>query len=240
MEKQSVQAVERRESMLYKDARPRCEGCKRFVPAYGEHECPCSNYSMQYRQIPEVLVGCEFSGIVRKAFTDKGFDAMSVDLLPSEQLGIHAQGDVRRFIHPSIKLFIAHPPCQYLAVSGARWFAERQDKQKEALGFVQELMEAPIEHICIENPVSVISSMIRKPDQIIQPWQFGHPETKATCLWLKNLPKLKPTKIVEGREGRVWKESPGEDRCQRRSRTYTGIADAMADQWGQLLREQHK
>jgi len=126
---------------------------------------------------------------------------------------------------------IAHPPCTHLAVSGARWFKEKASEQAEALEFVRMLMAAPIERIAIENPVSIISSRIRKPDQIIQPWQFGHGETKATCLWLKNLPKLVPSRIVEGREGKVWKMPPGPNRWRERSRTYPGIAEAMAAQW---------
>ena len=126
---------------------------------------------------------------------------------------------------------IAHPPCTHLAVSGARWFKDKQQEQKEALDFVRVLLNAPIKHIALENPVSVISSKIRKPDQIIQPWQFGHGETKKTCLWLKNLPKLQPTKIVEGREQRIWKLPPSKDRWKLRSITYQGIANAMAEQW---------
>jgi site-specific DNA-cytosine methylase len=126
---------------------------------------------------------------------------------------------------------IAHPPCTHLAVSGARWFKDKQQEQKEALDFVRVLLDAPIKHIALENPVSVISSKIRKPDQIIQPWQFGHGETKKTCLWLKNLPPLQPTKIVEGREQRIWKLPPSKDRWKLRSITYQGIADAMAEQW---------
>ena len=129
-------------------------------------------------------------------------------------------------------LMIAHPPCTHLAVSGARWFKEKAKEQAEALRFVEALLNAPIPRIALENPVSIISSKIRKPDQIIQPWQFGHGETKATCLWNHNLPKLQPTKIVEGREGRVWKEPPSPDRWKNRSRTYQGIAAAMAEQWG--------
>ncbi|MCH9835625.1 DNA cytosine methyltransferase, partial [bacterium] len=131
-------------------------------------------------------------------------------------------------------LMICHPPCTHLAVSGARHFAEKQASgvQQEALAFVQMLLDAPIPHICLENPVSIISSRIRKPDQIIQPWQFGHGETKATCLWLKNLPMLTPTNVVEGREAKVHKMPPGPDRWKDRSRTYQGVADAMADQWG--------
>ena len=129
-------------------------------------------------------------------------------------------------------LMCAHPPCTHLSVSGARWFKEKQVEQREALGFVRRLMEAPINKICIENPISIISSKIRKPDQIIQPWMFGHGETKATCLWLKNLPKLQPTKAVDGRDNRIHRMPPGPDRWRERSRTFKGIAEAMANQWG--------
>lgn len=180
----------------------------------------------------KVLVACEFSGIVREAFGRLGHDAWSCDLIDTEFLGKHIKGDVREILSCGWDLMIAHPPCTYLAVSGARWFKLRQKEQEEALEFVSTLMNAPIEKICIENPISVISSRIRRPDQIIHPWQFGHGETKATCLWLKNLPKLRPTKIVEGREGRVWREPPSKNRWKERSRTYQGIADAMAEQWG--------
>jgi len=131
-------------------------------------------------------------------------------------------------------LMIAHPPCTHLAVSGSRWFAKKQDEQQEALDFVRTLLDAPIPHIALENPISIISSRIRKPDQIIQPWQFGHGETKATCLWLKGLPKLAPTNIVDGREARVHRMSPGPNRWKERSRTFSGIAAAMAEQWGEI------
>jgi len=127
---------------------------------------------------------------------------------------------------------IAHPPCTHLAVSGARWFKDKKREQEEALEFVRKLLAAPIPKIAIENPISVISTRIRKPDQIIQPWMFGHGETKATCLWLKNLPLLKPTDVVEGRENRIHRMSPGPNRARERSRTYKGIAKAMAEQWG--------
>lgn len=179
-----------------------------------------------------VLVACEYSGRVRDAFIAKGHDAMSCDLLPTEVPGPHYEGDVFDIINDGWDLMVCHPPCTHLAVSGARWFKDKQDEQKEALEFVRKLLDAPIDKICLENPVSIISSKIRKPDQIIQPWQFGHPETKATCLWLKNLPKLTPTDIVEGREARVHKMGPSPNRWKERSRTYEGIARAMADQWG--------
>lgn len=164
---------------------------------------------------------------------------MSCDLLPTEVFGPHYQGDVRDVIGEGWDLMIAHPPCTDLAVSGARHFAAKRadGRQQFAPEFVRMLMEAPIERIAIENPVSIISSAIRKPDQIIQPWQFGHGETKATCLWLKNLPPLVPTNIVEGREARVHRMPPGPDRWKERSRTYQGIADAMADQWASVRTE---
>jgi hypothetical protein len=179
-----------------------------------------------------VLVACEFSGIVRDAFIAAGHDAVSCDLLPSETPGPHYQGDLRDVLDVGYDLMIAHPPCTHLAVSGARWFAEKREEQAEALAFVQLLLDAPIPRIALENPVSIISSRIRKPDQIIQPWMFGHGETKATCLWLKGLPKLVPTDIVDGRQPRVHFASPGPDRWKERSRTLPGIAAAMADQWG--------
>jgi len=179
----------------------------------------------------KVLVACEYSGIVRDAFIRKGHDALSCDLLPSETNGPHYLGDVRNLLDQNWDLMIAHPPCTHLAVSGARWFKNKQQEQAEALEFVKLLLSADIESIALENPVSVISSKVRKPDQIIQPWQYGHGETKATCLWLKNLPKLEPTKVVDGREPRVHMMSPGPNRWKERSRTFTGIAQAMAEQW---------
>lgn len=183
---------------------------------------------------PRLLVACEYSGAVRDAFTAIGWDAWSCDLLPSEKPGNHYQGDVREMLAQSWDLLIAHPPCTHLAVSGARWFKEKQIEQAEALDFVRLLLDAPVRHIALENPVSIISSRIRKPDQIIQPWQFGHGEVKATCLWLKNLPLLTPTCVVEGREQRIWKLPPSPDRWKERSRTFVGIARAMAAQWGNL------
>ena len=180
-----------------------------------------------------VLIACEFSGIVRDAFRARGHDAWSCDLLPSEGCDkYHIEGDVLEVLHLRWDLMVAHPPCTHLAVSGARWFKEKREEQRLALQFVYALMHAPIPRICIENPISVISSRIRKPDQIIQPWMFGHGETKATCLWLKNLPKLVPTNIVDGRTPRVHYASPGPDRWKERSRTLPGIAAAMAEQWG--------
>lgn len=179
----------------------------------------------------KVLIACEFSGTVRDAFLRAGHNAMSCDLLPTESPGPHYQGDVRDVLGNGWDLMIAHPPCTHLAVSGARWFKDKQQEQAEALEFVRFLLSAPIERIALENPVSIISSRIQKPTQIIQPWQFGHGETKATCLWLKNLPLLTPTNIVDGREARVHKMPPGPDRWKERSRTFSGIAAAMADQW---------
>jgi len=179
-----------------------------------------------------VLIACEYSGTVRDAFRARGHDAMSCDLLPTERPGPHYQGDVFDILWDGWDLMIAHPPCTHLAVSGARWWKDKLPEQADALAFVRLLMDAPILRIAIENPISKISTAIRKPDQIVQPWQFGHGETKATCLWLKGLPKLVPTQVVDGREARIHKMSPGPDRWKERSRTYQGIADAMASQWG--------
>ena len=181
-----------------------------------------------------VLIACEYSGSVRDAFTREGHFTMSCDLLDTETPGLHYKGDVTQILGLGWDLMIAHPPCTHLAVSGSRWFKDKVQEQAEALDFVRLLMGAPIPCIAIENPVSVISSRIRKPDQIIQPWQFGHGETKATCLWLKSLPKLTPTSVVGGREARVHRMPPGPNRARERSRTYQGIADAMAQQWGAL------
>ena len=176
-------------------------------------------------------MACEYSGRVRDAFLEKGHDAMSCDLLPTDVPGPHYQGDVMDIIGDGWDMMIAHPPCTHLAVSGARWFRDKQTEQAEALEFVRALLGADIPQIALENPVSIISSRIRKPDQVIQPWQFGHGETKATCLWLRGLPKLTPSNIVEGREQRVHRMPPGPDRWKERSRTFEGIAAAMADQW---------
>lgn len=183
-----------------------------------------------------VLVACEYSGRVRDAFLKMGHFAMSCDLLPTEAPGLHYQGDVFDIIDQDWDLMICHPPCTHLAVSGARHFAAKRESgvQQQALEFVRRLLDAPIKRIALENPISIISSAVRKPDQIIQPWQFGHGETKATCLWLKNLPLLTPTNIVKGREQRVHRMAPSPDRWKERSRTYQGIADAMAAQWGVL------
>lgn len=190
----------------------------------------------------KVLIACEYSGAVRDAFTALGHDAWSCDLLPSETAGQHYQGDVRDILGEGWDMMIAHPPCTHLAVSGARWFKDKQAEQAEALDFVRLLLGAPIPRIALENPVSIISSRIRKPDQIIQPWQFGHEATKTTCLWLKNLSHLAPTNIVakgarhitkSGRSLPAWYNLPPRpDRWKIRSATFQGIADAMASQWG--------
>lgn len=186
-----------------------------------------------------VLIACEFSGIVRDAFTRRGHEAWSVDLLDCErgaESGLHHTGDVLQLIPEGFgarwDLMIAFPPCTHLAVSGARWFKDKREEQAQAVEFFKALANADIPRIAIENPIGIMSRLYRKPDQIIQPWQFGHGETKATCLWLKNLPPLIPTAIVAGREARVHRMPPGPDRWKNRSRTFQGIADAMAAQWG--------
>lgn len=186
----------------------------------------------------KVLIACEYSGRVRDAFLRRGHDAMSCDLLPTESPGPHFQEDVLDVLDLGWDLMIAHPPCTYLAVSGARWWGERQMAQEVALMFVEQLMNAPIPHIAIENPIGLISTRIRKPDQIIQPWQFGHEETKSTCLWLKGLPLLKPTQVMETRTRNLTpsgqnKIGPRPDRWKLRSLTYEGIAEAMAAQWSE-------
>lgn len=180
-----------------------------------------------------VLVACEYSARVRDAFRRHGHDAWSCDLLPCEgDPQWHLQQPVEQVLSEGWDLMIAHPPCTHLAVSGARHFHRKQQEQAEALDFVRLLMAAPIDRWCIENPVSIISTAIAPPTQLIQPWQFGHGETKSTCLWLKNLPMLRPTQIVDGREPIVHHMPPGPDRWKARSRTYQGIAAAMAEQWG--------
>lgn len=181
-----------------------------------------------------VLVACEFSGRVRDAFLKLGHGAISCDLLETEQSGAHYHGDVFDIINDGFDLMVAHPPCNHLAISGARYWAEKRadGRQQQALDFVEKLMNANIERIAIENPISLISTHFRKPDQIIQPWWFGHGETKATCLWLKNLPLLIPSNIVDGRAANIIAMGPSKDRWKNRSRTYLGIADAFAAQWG--------
>jgi hypothetical protein len=179
----------------------------------------------------KLIVGCETSGRVREALRKRGHDAWSCDILDAEdESPFHIKGDVRDVLGRGWDGGVFHPPCTHLAVSGARWFKEKVSEQAEALEFVRTLMAVPFPY-ALENPISIISSKIRKPDQIIHPWQFGHGEVKATCLWLKGLPKLTPTNIVEGREAKVWKMPPGPNRWKDRSRTYQGIADAIAAQW---------
>jgi len=182
----------------------------------------------------KILIACEYSGVVRDAFIKLGHDAISCDLLPTDAPGPHYQGDVRDLLDYPFDLMIAHPPCTHLSVSGARHFAEKRmdGRQQAAVSFFMMLAKSDIPMIAIENPVCIMSSLYRKPDQVIQPWQFGHGETKATCLWLKGLPLLQPTNIVEGREARVHKMSPGPDRWKERSKTFSGIGEAMANQWG--------
>lgn len=182
----------------------------------------------------KVLVACEYSGTVRDAFIRMGHDAMSCDLLPTDNPGPHYQGNVFDIISNGWDLMIAHPPCTHLAVSGARHFAAKRadGRQQEAIDFFMALANSSIEKYAIENPISIMSTFWRKPDQIIHPWQFGHGETKSTCLWLKNLPKLKATDIVDGREQRIHKMPPSPTRWKERSKTYQGIANAMAEQWG--------
>ena len=185
----------------------------------------------------KILVACEFSGIVAKAFRDKGHYAYSCDLLPTEGEDLwHYQGDVRDLLGMKNMwdMMIAFPPCTHLAVSGAKHFAKKRadGRQQEGIDFFMLFANSKIPKVCVENPVGIMSTQWRKPDQIIQPWQFGRGETKPTCLWLKNLPKLQPTDVVEGREHLVHRMAPGPNRKKDRSRTYQGIADAMADQWG--------
>ena len=184
-----------------------------------------------------VLVACEFSGVVRDAFKAKGHDAWSCDLLPTEAPGQHIQGDALDVLSDGWDMMIAHPPCTYLCNSGSRWLYEQDDrwvKMEFAADFFRALLTAPINKIAIENPIPhkyAVSIMGRNYNQLIQPWQFGHGESKATCLWLKNLPELVPTDIVEGREQRIHKLPPSKDRWKLRSTTYTGFAQAMAEQW---------
>jgi len=186
------------------------------------------------KQSMKILVACEFSGIVRDAFIARGHDAISCDLLPTERPGPHIQGDVLDILGDGWDMMIAHPPCTHLAVSGARWWKEKQKdgRQQKAIGFFVSLMKAPIPRTCVENPVGIISSVYRGPDQYIHPWQFGHGETKKTGLWLAGLPLLESTNIVEGRKARIHRMSPGKDRGRLRSITYQGIAEGMAAQWG--------
>lgn len=197
----------------------------------------------------KVLIACEFSGIVREAFRKRGHDAWSCDLLPSDQAGPHIQGNVLDILGDGWDLMIAHPPCTYITNAGVRhlhenvtskngvrakiYGAARREEMLKACDFFNALKGAPIPKICVENPIphKYARDIIGKYDQIIQPWQFGHGETKATCLWLKNLPKLIPTDIVAGREHRIHRMAPSKDRWKKRSVTYSGIAEAMSSQW---------
>lgn len=198
-----------------------------------------------------ILVACEYSGRVRDAFLARGHEAISCDLLPTDTPGPHYQGDVRDLLAPNRwDVLIAFPPCTHLAVSGARYFAKKHAEQAEALAFIQTLLDAPVPHICLENPVGIISTRIRKPTQIVQPWMFGHPESKSTCLWLTHLPPLQPTnrldppRLVHGRprwdnqtDSGQNRLGPSPHRWKYRSLTYQGLADAMADQWTTYLQE---
>lgn len=180
------------------------------------------------------LIACECSGVVRRALRAVGVEAWSCDLLPAEDGSVfHIKDDVMKWLYEPWDLMIAHPPCTRLTVAGARWFKGREQEQAEAIAFAEALWDAPIKRMAIENPIGVLSTRSRlgKPTQIIQPWQFGHGETKATCLWLKNLPPLQPTNVVDGREARIHRMAPGPNRSRERSRTYQGIADAIAQQW---------
>jgi hypothetical protein len=192
----------------------------------------------------KILIACEYSGIVRDAFTRHGHHAKSCDLLPSDTPGMHHQGDVMDILGDGWDMMIAFPPCTHLASSGARWFKEKRKdgRQQKGIDFFLSLVSAPIPRICIENPIGIMSTQYRKPDQIIQPWQHGHEATKSTCLWLKGLPKLKPTHVVSKGERHVtsggrslpkWYNLPqNKDRWKVRSKTFLGIASAMAQQWG--------
>ncbi len=184
----------------------------------------------------KILVACEYSGIVRDAFQAKGHNAISCDVLPTEQGGPHLNCDVIPLldVFPQWDMLIGFPPCTHLCVSGARWWKKKKldGRQQQGIDFFMALMNADIPKIAIENPVGIMSTKYRKPDQIVQPWQYGHGETKATCLWLKGLPKLQSTKIVDGREARIHYMAPSPERSKLRSKTYQGIADAMAEQWG--------
>ena len=183
-----------------------------------------------------VLVGCEFSGTVRRAFRALGHEAWSCDMLEAEDgSAYHRQGDVLDMLDEGWDLGIFHPPCTRLTVAGARWFRGKEQEQADAIAFVEQLWACHIPRVCIENPIGVLStqSKLGEPTQIVQPWQFGHGETKATCLWLRGLSPLDPTQIVDGREARIHRMAPGPNRWRERSRTYQGIADAMAQQWQQ-------
>jgi hypothetical protein len=193
---------------------------------------------------PRVLVACEYSGAVREAFRRRGFEAWSCDLLPADDGSpFHVQGDARELLSHGWDLLIAHPPCTRLANSGVRWLHERNlwAELEEATDLFRAFLDAPVARIAVENPIPhkyALGRIGERYTQIVQPWQYGHGESKATCLWLRGLPELVPTDVVEGREQRVWKLPPSPDRWKLRSTTYTGIAEAMADQWGTLLRRE--
>jgi hypothetical protein len=232
-----------------------------MVKPKGAIVCLSANNFLPMTQMKKVLIACECSGAVRDAFTARGFYAVSCDLKDTEAPGLHHKGDVFEIIKEGWDLMIAHPPCTYLAVSGATWLYNKDGTKNEArwearadgLEFVRKLMASGVPRIAIENPVSCISSQIRKPDQIIQPWMFGHSVVKTTCLWLDNLPLLKPTNIVDKGEFKVWTDPKtgkvkrchawhyqffGMPKAQRqtlRSKTFQGMADAMAEQWGAVL-----
>lgn len=182
----------------------------------------------------KVGVLCEFSGVVRDAFLREGHDAISCDLLPTDRPGPHVQGDCLEYDWSEYDLLICHPPCTYLASSGARWWKGAEIDQWSALNFVRDLLELPVPKIALENPIGAITKAVRKPDQIVQPWLYGHGEVKATCLWLKGLPKLQATQTVAGRLATCHTCPPSKDRWKLRSRTYPGLAAAMAAQWGNL------
>jgi len=193
---------------------------------------------MKRPQDINVLIGCEESQAVCIAFRERGFNAFSCDI--QDCSGGHPEWHLKMDVFEAIDLLkpslaIYHPPCTHLSVSGAKHFKDKQARQIGALYFVRALLDTPVDHIALENPISVISSKIKKPDQIVQPWQFGHGETKSTCLWLKGLPKLMPTEIVDGREQKIWKLPPSADRAKLRSKTFEGIARAMAEQWGDYV-----
>lgn len=184
-----------------------------------------------------ILIACEFSGTVRDAFIKLGYDAISCDLLPTESPGPHIQGNILDVLNcdwETWDLIIAHPPCTHLAASGARWWKDKKNEQEASIQFVLDIYNRTTCPIAIENPIGILSTKWRKPDQIIQPWMFGHGETKATCLWLRDLPKLEPTKIVDGRYPRIHRQPPSKDRWKIRSKTYEGIAEAMAQQWAPI------
>lgn len=189
----------------------------------------------------KILVACEESQVVCKAFREMGHEAYSCDIDPcsGNHEEWHIQRDVTEVLKDSWDMVIAFPPCTDLAVSGARWFKEKRadGRQQRSIEFFLLFTNINCKFVAIENPIGIMSSVYRKPDQIIQPWMFGHPETKATCLWLKGLPKLIPTNVVEGREQRVWKMPPSKERARLRSKTYQGIAEAMAEQWSNIKEE---